>query len=563
MLTTPTELKEFLDSWTKLRDGDAHERLRYVIYVRKSTDERGKQTRSLSDQLAACEELAKKLELKVVKKIQEAESAKEPGIRREFRKMLEDIKSGKYDGIIAWHPDRLARNMKEGGEIIDLIDREIIKDLKFVSFTFESNTTGKMLLGIAFVLSKQYSDKLGDDVRRGMMRSIKEGRWLHKPKLGYYKDVNQFLRPDGYNFQLIKQAWFMRLDGATLEKVAVFLNENELTKAEGVGNKKHKPVKVDKRKLFEMFRDPFYAGVMEYGDQRVDLTSVYDFVPVVSVEDFLKLNKVKDLQKVFAVRMRGRRGAKPAKSELLRGKVLCAYCGKPMTTSVTVKKLSNGGERRYFYYRCDTPRCKVVKRGKRVNLNVRGHVVVDFAKDLLQKMSFATRGVYDHYVREMRRINRERVRDLKSKIKRLEIGLRTQKNKIDKIKDYLLHVEDSEIKRVYELELKEAIQNVRDIKEKIERLKEDMVRQKQAIMKYREFIERMQDLPDIIAKTKSLEKLDFYLGRIFSNFTVDKNGVSGYTLNTPFDELVKKGFVTFSGRERTRTSDLLDVNETL
>lgn len=121
--------------------------------------------------------------------------------------MLEDIKKGKYEGIIAWHPDRLARNMKEAGEIIDLIDKQIIKELQFVSFTFENSTLqAKMLLGISFVLSKQYSDKLSDDVKRGMRRSTEEGKYLSKAKHGYYRDRNQILRPDGSNFVLLKDA---------------------------------------------------------------------------------------------------------------------------------------------------------------------------------------------------------------------------------------------------------------------------------------------------------------------------------------------------------------------
>lgn len=62
--------------------------------------------------------------------------------------MLNDLKKGVYDGILAWNPDRLARNMREGGEIIDMIDEEEIKDLKFVTRHFTKDANGKMLLGI-------------------------------------------------------------------------------------------------------------------------------------------------------------------------------------------------------------------------------------------------------------------------------------------------------------------------------------------------------------------------------------------------------------------------------
>jgi DNA invertase Pin-like site-specific DNA recombinase len=92
--------------------------LKYVIYARKSTDDPQRQVRSIEDQIAECRQLAERLHLKVVGTITEKKSAKKPGRRPLFTKMLNDIKLGKFDGIVAWHPDRLARNMKEGGNLL-------------------------------------------------------------------------------------------------------------------------------------------------------------------------------------------------------------------------------------------------------------------------------------------------------------------------------------------------------------------------------------------------------------------------------------------------------------
>jgi len=142
-LNTPNELLALLKKIHSDKDIDAPKKYCYVIYVRKSTDEKDKQIRSLGDQIIECKEFAEKNGLKWVDIIKESESAKEPDIRPKFRKMLDDLKTGKYEGVIAWHPDRLARNMKDAGEIIDLVDKEIINDLKFVSFTFNNDTSGK------------------------------------------------------------------------------------------------------------------------------------------------------------------------------------------------------------------------------------------------------------------------------------------------------------------------------------------------------------------------------------------------------------------------------------
>ena len=171
-MLTPQDLTNLLKQLHGTEEVKDTSQYRYVIYARKSTESEERQIRSLGDQVVECQKLASDRNFGIVKVIKEAESAKEPDIRPKFREMLEEIKKGKYDGIIAWHPDRLARNMKDAGEIIDLLDKKVIKDLQFVSFTFENSTSGKMLLGIAFVLSKQYSDQLSDNVKRGIRRSI-------------------------------------------------------------------------------------------------------------------------------------------------------------------------------------------------------------------------------------------------------------------------------------------------------------------------------------------------------------------------------------------------------
>lgn len=96
--------------------------------------------------------LAARLGLRVVKILEETQSAKKPHRRPIFTQMLKDIRAGVYNAILAWNPDRLARNMLEGGTLIDMIDTYVIKDLKFCTHHFTRDANGKMLLGMAFVI---------------------------------------------------------------------------------------------------------------------------------------------------------------------------------------------------------------------------------------------------------------------------------------------------------------------------------------------------------------------------------------------------------------------------
>jgi hypothetical protein len=103
MLTTPDELADLIKKMMGREEKKDTSQYRYVMYVRKSTDEKERQVRFLSDQIKECKDLAERTGLKVVgRPIEEAESAKEPDIRPRFSQMLEDIKQGKFEGIISW-----------------------------------------------------------------------------------------------------------------------------------------------------------------------------------------------------------------------------------------------------------------------------------------------------------------------------------------------------------------------------------------------------------------------------------------------------------------------------
>ncbi|HAW07595.1 MAG TPA: hypothetical protein DCW42_00225 [Bacteroidetes bacterium] len=92
------------------------------LYCRKSTDEADRQVLSIEAQKAELHEFAIKEQLNIVGTFIESQTAKEPG-RPIFNQMLEKIEAGVAQGILAWHPDRLARNSIDGGKIIYLLNK--------------------------------------------------------------------------------------------------------------------------------------------------------------------------------------------------------------------------------------------------------------------------------------------------------------------------------------------------------------------------------------------------------------------------------------------------------
>ena len=67
---------------------------KYVIYVRKSSEEDDRQVLSIEAQLVELKEFAAKEKLEIVASFQEAKTAKEPG-RIKFAEMLSLIEKGK------------------------------------------------------------------------------------------------------------------------------------------------------------------------------------------------------------------------------------------------------------------------------------------------------------------------------------------------------------------------------------------------------------------------------------------------------------------------------------
>jgi DNA invertase Pin-like site-specific DNA recombinase len=526
-------------------------KFRYVIYVRKSTEDEDKQIRSIQDQIKECSEIAKSRNLNVVKIIPETKSAKELGARPKFAAMIEDIKAGKYDGIISWHPDRLSRNMWESGMIIDLLDKFIIKDLQFYSVHFENSATGKMLLGITFVLSKHYSDNLSDNVSRGNRRSVDEGKYLSKYKRGYYKDTNQLLRPDveptNY-FRMIQQAWEMKLKGEALETIADYLNKSEYRQAFGIGGTEHRDCIMTKQKLSQMFQDSFYAGVLNFGSEYpVDLTEKYDFQPMITPNDYISVIGEKQWKKVKGIK----KGE--VKSDLLRDVVFCNTCKKDLQTSITSKQLKNR-KAYYFYYKCTNFGCKFV--GK----SVRGTIVTDFVIKFLEDHQLLNENSYQDYKVQAERLYKEQAKELTSEKYSLTQKIRYTQQKIELTKKLLMQDIDNNTRKTFEADLKSLQEEIKIAEERIAELNSKIADKKESILEESKFIELFDSLPQILRNNREIEPLDFIIRKIFSNFyismeegTGNKAKIVSFKLKRPFDILLKDQKVLSGGRRGTRT----------
>src|SRR3990167_4969717 len=228
--------------------------MKYIAYCRKSRDEADKQVLSIEAQIAELKEFAKKEHLEIVEFAEEAKTAKTPG-REKFAEVLKKIEKGFASGIIAWHPDRLARNSIDGGKVIYLVDTGKLKDLKFPTFWFDNTPQGKFMLSIAFGQSKYYVDNLSENVKRGMRHKVRLGIWPMKAPLGFINDSNtKTIQIDSERSKIIKKAFEMFADGGkSFTEISLFLHKYGITRGWKTNNQNPLHINQIKKMLTNRF----------------------------------------------------------------------------------------------------------------------------------------------------------------------------------------------------------------------------------------------------------------------------------------------------------------------
>jgi DNA invertase Pin-like site-specific DNA recombinase/predicted transcriptional regulator len=234
--------------------------MKYIAYCRKSTDEPERQILSIEAQIAEVKEFAQRENLDIVDFIVESRTARKPG-RPEFQKVLQMLESGKASGIIAWHPDRLARNSIDGDQLIYLLDTGKLLDLKFPTFWFDNTPQGKFMLNIAFGQSKYYIDNLSENVKRGLRQKVRRGEQSGVAITGYLNDkVNHKIIPDPERFSLVRKMFELYATGEYSLKDL----RNKMTSL-GLISRNGKVFTISNIQMF--LKNPFYYGAFIFNGE--------------------------------------------------------------------------------------------------------------------------------------------------------------------------------------------------------------------------------------------------------------------------------------------------------
>ncbi len=159
--------------------------IKYCLYARKSTESEERQILSIDSQIKEMLQLAEREGLEVVTMKRESHSAKETGQRPVFNEIVEEIKLGKFNGILTWAPDRISRNAGDLGKIVDLMDSGALLEIRTFGQKFSNNPNEKFFLMILGSQAKLENDNRGVNVRRGLRARVEMGLWPGMAPTGY------------------------------------------------------------------------------------------------------------------------------------------------------------------------------------------------------------------------------------------------------------------------------------------------------------------------------------------------------------------------------------------
>ncbi len=266
--------------------------------------------------------------------------------RPEFRKLLDDAVSKKFDMVVVHTFDRWARNLRVSMEALSILGNQ---DTGFLSIT-EPNLDyytpmGKFTTRMLGSLAELSSDNLGTHVKKGLDQRAREGKHNGTNPFGYescwidgekgektrkcdpeHPGGVHILNKEGEAVRVLFQRY--ATGTTTLSQLAAWLNgqgfrtRNTHPLPDAAGNLISGPRLFTIASVRGILHNPFYVGKLKYNDKL--LPGVHE--ALVSQEMFdvvqMTLKKNSGRSETLATTI--------IREYLLKGIIRCAYCGMPM-----------------------------------------------------------------------------------------------------------------------------------------------------------------------------------------------------------------------------------------
>lgn len=315
-------------------------KIKYVLYARKSTESEERQVLSIDSQVKEMLELAEREELEVVEIRRESHSAKESGQRPVYKEILEDIRRGRFNGILTWAPDRLSRNAGDLGSVVDLMDQGSLVEIRTYGQHFKNSPNEKFLLMILCSQAKLENDNKSINVKRGLKTRVEMGLWPAPAPTGYIKEKRMdrkcetLVDPERAPVirKMFEKVAYEHWSGRKLYNWLRFeLNFRALP------SKKHLAL----GNIYLVLQNHFYYGTFEYPKKSGNWYKG-KHEPIIT----------KELFDLVQAQMRSQVLRVENKEFSFTKMMSCGLCGSGISADEKFKRHQNGNVHRYVYYGC-------------------------------------------------------------------------------------------------------------------------------------------------------------------------------------------------------------------
>lgn len=406
--------------------------VKYCLYARKSTESEERQILSIDSQIKEMLQLAEREGLEVVTMKRESHSAKETDQRPVFNEIIEEIKQGKYNGILTWAPDRISRNAGDLGKVVDLMDARKLEDIRTYGQRFMNSPNDKFMLMILCSQAKLENDNRGINVKRGLRTRAEMGLWAGTAPLGYLNqnrmDKKCQVIPDPLRAPAIKKMF----EKVAYEQYSGRKIYNWLKFELNFYTRGNKPLTLSG--IYRILESPFYYGVFER-PQGSGNWYQGKHEPLITQELFEKVKA--QLKRDQIVR--------ETKEFAFTKLFTCGYCGSGISAEEKWKQLAKGGANRHIYYSCARSRDRNCK-----NKYIREEDLISELLKILDKVNINELGMRQKLEEEIARFNifQRSVLGAKEKV---------QTNKETDIRNYAKYI----LKEGTTIEKRELLANLR------------------------------------------------------------------------------------------------------
>ena len=306
------------------------------VYIRVSTEDQAREGFSLGEQEKKLLQLCNFKELEVYKVYKDAGiSAKDMEHRPQFQEMLQDMKEGKINYIVAYKLDRITRSVRDLEELISVLEQYncfLLCDRDDVN---TSTANGRFFVRMLTVLSQLEIEIVSERTKFGLNGAIKSGHIPGQRPFGYTKSEDKKMIVDNATRPYVEKIFDMYLEGKSFQQIANYFKENNI-----YPKKKWRDTTIQK-----IIDNKIYMGDYEQYKRIGKQENLEPIVYMNVVEPIISRAKWEECQKQ---KERNQRTYTRDRIYTFFQRLKCPSCGRIMKC-----KGSGGTKRKYMYYTCE------------------------------------------------------------------------------------------------------------------------------------------------------------------------------------------------------------------